>query len=43
MIKNRSKNKMLYLMVFFSRSKMGLHFWNEITKKDIFGQKRLFG
>lgn len=41
LIRNAERNAPLYRLLFASKNKLGKEFWNKITKRDVYGQRRL--
>ncbi len=41
LIRHTSKNAPLYRLLFASKNKLGNKFWDEVTKRDVYGQRRL--
>ena len=42
LIRNTRRNAPLYRLIFASKHPLGDEFWQKITKRDIYGQKRMF-
>lgn len=42
LIRNTKKNVPLYRLLFASKHKLGHDFWKSVTRKDVYGQQRLF-
>ena len=42
LIRNKRRNAPLYRLIFASKSTLGDEFWQKITKRDVYGQKRMF-
>jgi three-Cys-motif partner protein len=42
LMRNIQRNAPLYRLIFASKSPLGVRFWHEVTRRDIYGQKRLF-
>jgi three-Cys-motif partner protein len=42
LMRNIQRNAPLYRLIFASKSPLGVKFWHEVTRRDIYGQKRLF-
>lgn len=42
LIRNTKRNAPLYRLLFASKNKLGHDFWKSVTRKDVYGQQRLF-
>lgn len=42
LIRNAQKNAPLYRLLFASKHELGAKFWNQIARRDVRGQPRLF-
>lgn len=41
LVRNTKRNAPLYRLIFASKHSLGNKIWNEVTKKDIYGQEKL--
>ena len=42
LIRNAKRNAPLYRLLFASKHRLGHDFWQKVTRRDVFGQRRLF-